>query len=202
MSYVHSERVRFGDLDAMRHLNNVVFLRVLRDGAHRVSAQLVPAHDPANPERDDFGVIFAECHINYRSTVYFDETVEVRCTIGSVRRSSFRVEFEMRVEGRLVAEGYGVLVGFDYVNHQAAQLPERCARRWTGAAAERSRPQAVAPTHDPAPPEEPGADRQQARGHQRVQAPPHADDAPADVQRQQGDRHEHANALKAIAHAR
>ena len=26
-TYVHRERVRFGDLDAMRHLNNVVFLR-------------------------------------------------------------------------------------------------------------------------------------------------------------------------------
>ena len=25
--FVHYERVRFGDLDAMRHLNNVVFLR-------------------------------------------------------------------------------------------------------------------------------------------------------------------------------
>src|SRR3712207_7518226 len=27
LRFVHEERVRFGDLDAMRHLNNVVFLR-------------------------------------------------------------------------------------------------------------------------------------------------------------------------------
>jgi acyl-CoA thioester hydrolase len=120
----------------MRHLNNVVFLRYFETARIAYLKQLVPAHDPANPERDDFGVIFAECHINYRSTVYFDETVEVRCKIGSVRRSSFRVEFEMRVEGRLVAEGYGVLVGFDYVNHQAAQLPEALRETLDGAAAE------------------------------------------------------------------
>ena len=26
-AHTHTERVRFGDLDAMKHLNNVVFLR-------------------------------------------------------------------------------------------------------------------------------------------------------------------------------
>jgi acyl-CoA thioester hydrolase len=53
----------------------------------------------------------------------------VHCSIGTVRRSSFRVQFEMRVAGRLAAEGYGVLVGFDYVNQQAAQLPESLRER-------------------------------------------------------------------------
>jgi acyl-CoA thioester hydrolase len=123
MSYVHTERVRFGDLDAMRHLNNVVFLRYFETARIAYLREIVPAHDPANPERDEFGLIFAECHINYRSPVYFDEVVDVHCTIGNVKRSSFRVQFEMRVGSRLVAEGYGVLVGFDYPAQQAAQLP-------------------------------------------------------------------------------
>jgi acyl-CoA thioester hydrolase len=85
---------------------------------------LVPSHDPAHPEADAFGLIFAECHINYRSPVLFDEEVAVVCSIGNVKRSSFRVEFEMRVGTRLAAEGYGVLVGFDYVSQQASQLPD------------------------------------------------------------------------------
>ena len=136
MSYVHTERVRFGDLDAMRHLNNVVFLRYFETARIAYLRELVPAHDPARPESDDFGLIFAECHINYRSPVLFDEVLDVRCRIGTVRRSSFRVEFEMRVEGRLAAEGYGVLVGFDYVNQQAAQLPEALRERLEQAAAE------------------------------------------------------------------
>jgi acyl-CoA thioester hydrolase len=129
MSFIHTERVRFGDLDAMRHLNNVVFLRYFETARIAYLRTLIPAHDPANPERDDFGVIFAECHINYRSPVLFDEEVAVHCTIGNVRRSSFRVEFEMRVEGRLAAEGYGVLVGFDYVAQKAAHLPEPVVAR-------------------------------------------------------------------------
>jgi acyl-CoA thioester hydrolase len=124
MSYIHTERVRFGDLDAMRHLNNVVFLRYFETARIAYLREIVPAHDPANPEADEFGLIFAECHINYRSPVVFDEEVAVACSIGNVRRSSFRVEFEMRVGTRLVAEGYGVLVGFDYVAQTAAQLPD------------------------------------------------------------------------------
>jgi acyl-CoA thioester hydrolase len=129
MGFIHSERVRFGDLDAMRHLNNVVFLRYFETARIAYLRELVPSHDPAHPERDEFGLIFAECHINYRSPVYFDEQVDVRCSIGNVRRSSFRVEFEMRVEGRLAAEGYGVLVGFDYTNEHAAPLPDALRER-------------------------------------------------------------------------
>jgi acyl-CoA thioester hydrolase len=124
MSYTHTERVRFGDLDAMRHLNNVVFLRYFETARIAYLREIVPAHDPANPERDEFGLIFAECHINYRSPVVFDEVVDVKCSIGNVKRSSFRVEFEMRVGSRLAAEGYGVLVGFDYTTQQASQLPD------------------------------------------------------------------------------
>ena len=124
MSFVHTERVRFGDLDAMRHLNNVVFLRYFETARIAYLRQIVPSHDPANPEQDAFGLIFAECHINYRSPVHFDEEVGVACSIGNVKRSSFRVEFDMRVGSRLVAEGYGVLVGFDYVEQKAAPLPD------------------------------------------------------------------------------
>lgn len=135
MSFVHTEKVRFGDLDAMRHLNNVVFLRYFETARIAYLRELVPSHDPARPEEDVFGLIFAECHINYRSPVHFDEEVAVACSIGNVKRSSFRVEFDMRVESRLVAEGYGVLVGFDYGEQTAAQLPDELRERLTAEAA-------------------------------------------------------------------
>jgi acyl-CoA thioester hydrolase len=61
--------------------------------------------------------------------VLFDEEVAVHCAIGTVRRSSFRVEFDMRVGTRLVAEGYGVSVGFDYAAQKAAQLPGALTER-------------------------------------------------------------------------
>jgi acyl-CoA thioester hydrolase len=124
MAFVHTERVRFGDLDAMRHLNNVVFLRYFETARIAFIRSLMPAHDPAHPESDRFGLIFAECHINYRAPVYFDEEVAVECTIGEVRRSAFQVLFTMRVGERAAAEGYGWLVGFDYSAEKSSPLPD------------------------------------------------------------------------------
>jgi acyl-CoA thioester hydrolase len=124
MPFVHTERVRFGDLDAMRHLNNVVFLRYFETARIAYIRQLLPQHDPARPESEQFGLIFAECHINYRSPVYFDEEVGVECSIGEVRRSAFQVVFTMRVGERVAADGYGWLVGFDYGAEKSTPLPD------------------------------------------------------------------------------
>jgi acyl-CoA thioester hydrolase len=121
--FVHHERVRFGDLDAMRHLNNVVFLRYFETARIAAMRQLMPVHDPAHPETGDFGLIFAECTIRYRSPVQFDEEVAIRCTVGDVRRSAFEMRFRMTVDERLAAEGSGWLVGYDYAAGQPRPLP-------------------------------------------------------------------------------
>ena len=129
---VHEERVRFGDLDANRHLNNVVFLRYFETARISFVRRLMPGVNPADPEGNAFGLIFAECRINYRAPVRFDELVEIHCSLEDVRRSSFRVPFRMLVGDRLVAEGYGVLVGFDYMRQRAMPLPDTLRERLTG----------------------------------------------------------------------
>ena len=125
----------------MRHLNNVVFLRYFESARIAFLRTLIPEHSPTNPERRGLGLIFAECHIRYRSPVSFDEEVAVECTIGEVRRSAFQVCFEMRVGERQVALGDGWLVGFDYTTERAARLPDEmreilCAHQHTLPSAE------------------------------------------------------------------
>ena len=134
-TYTHVERVRFGDLDAMRHLNNVVYLRYFETARIAFIRQLFPDHDPAHPETGSWGLIFAECHVNYRAPVYFDEELAVECSIGEVRRSAFQVMFRMTVGERLAAEGYGWLVGFDYEAEKASPLPEAFRAVLSGASA-------------------------------------------------------------------
>ncbi len=48
-----------------------------------------------------------------------------------LRRSSVKIAFQMVCEGdeRLVAEGWGTLVGYDYAAGRAAPLPESIATR-------------------------------------------------------------------------
>lgn len=121
------ERIRFGHLDANRHLNNVEFLRFFETARIEYVRTLLPARDILETE-GDFGMIFAECHINYRSPGHYDELLRTTIRAGELRRSSFRVLFEMHVGERLLAEGWGTLVGFDYAAERAAPLPDALRR--------------------------------------------------------------------------
>ena len=122
-AYTHTERIRFGDLDAMRHLNNVVFLRYFETARISYLNSLFDGHDPV--KRDGgFGFIFASCHIDYRSPGHFDEEVAIRVGPSEIGTKSLKLEFDMRVGERLLAEGYGVLVGYDYGSRETTVLPE------------------------------------------------------------------------------
>ena len=118
------QRVRFGDLDAMQHMNNVEFLRFFETARIDYIRTILPDHQPGR--RSAFGFIFAECHIAYKSPAFFDEQIRTYIRPGELKRSSFRLDFEMRSEsdGRLVAEGWGALVGYDYGEAQPRPIPD------------------------------------------------------------------------------
>ena len=132
-AFSHVERVRFGDLDAMQHMNNVEFLRFFETARIEYLKTLFPEHQPTR--REDFGFIFAECRISYRSPVLYDEWIRTEIRPGKVGRSSLHLDFEMTVEGdgegddRLVADGYGVLVGYDYAAGRSRPLPDELRGR-------------------------------------------------------------------------
>jgi len=122
-AYTHTERIRFGDLDAMRHLNNVVFLRYFESARIAYLNHALEQHNPVD-HGGGYGFIFASCHIDYRSPGHFDEEVAIRVRPAEIGTKSLKLEFDMRVGDRLLAEGYGVLVGYDYAAQRSAPLPE------------------------------------------------------------------------------
>jgi len=123
-SYSHVDTVRFADLDPMRHLNNVSFLQFFENARIKFISSVIG--DRRADDLGDFGLIFAECHINYRAPAFYDESIRTYVRAGEVRRSSFRVHFLMRSErdGRTLAEGWGAIVGYDYTSGRARPLPD------------------------------------------------------------------------------
>ena len=123
------QRVRFGDLDAMQHMNNVEFLRFFETARIEYIATLAPEHVPT--ERSQFGFIFAECHIAYRAPAFYGDDIRTFIWPAELRRSSLRLGFEMRVEAddRLVADGWGTLVGYDYDAGRAQPIPDALRAR-------------------------------------------------------------------------
>jgi acyl-CoA thioester hydrolase len=122
-AYCHVDRVRFGDLDAMRHVNNVAFLTFFEDARIQYITGLL-GNDPTT--RRAFGLIFAECRINYRAPAFYDEEIRTCVRPGDIARSSARLDFAMFAvrDDRLLAEGYGVIVGYDYAAGRSMPLPE------------------------------------------------------------------------------
>jgi acyl-CoA thioester hydrolase len=127
-AHTHTERVRFGDLDAMKHLNNVVFLRYFETARINYLNALMDSHDPVN-RADGFGFIFASCTIDYRSPAHFDEDVAIRVRPAEIGTKSLKLEFEMAVGERVIAEGHGILVGYDYESGQTVPLPDALKER-------------------------------------------------------------------------
>jgi acyl-CoA thioester hydrolase len=123
------QRVRFGDLDAMQHMNNVEFLRFFETARIDWFAAVLPGHEPGS--RRTFGFIFAECHIAYRAPAHYNEEIRTFIRPVELKRSSLKLEFEMRVDAddRLVAEGWGTLVGYDYESGRAHPIPDAFRER-------------------------------------------------------------------------
>jgi acyl-CoA thioester hydrolase len=123
------QRVRFGDLDAMQHMNNVEYLRFFETARIDYLMGILPEHNPGS--RQQFGFIFAECHIAYRSPAHFGEEIRTFIWPTDLRRSSVRLEFAMRSEsdGRSLAEGYGVLVGYDYAAGESRPVPDELRQK-------------------------------------------------------------------------
>ena len=128
--YAFRDRIRYGDLDTNAHLNNVAVHQFFESARVGYMRGLFPEIDPLG-RAGGFGMIFAETHVRFASPGFYEEHVRVDVRPEELRRSSVKIAFQMVCEGdeRLVAEGWGTLVGYDYAAGRAAPFPESIATR-------------------------------------------------------------------------
>jgi len=128
--YSFTDRIRYGDLDTNAHLNNVAVHQFFESARVAYMRGLFPEIDPMG-RAGGFGMIFAETHVRFASPGFYEEDLRVDVKPDELRRSSVRIAFRMVSEAdeRLVAEGWGTLVGYDYEQGRAAPFPEPIARR-------------------------------------------------------------------------
>jgi acyl-CoA thioester hydrolase len=135
--YSYLDQIRYGDLDTNRHLNNVAVHQFFESARVAYIRELFPELDPLGREDEAFGMIFAETHVRFRSPGFYEERLRTQVRIEKVKRSSVRLAFQIvtEPEQRLVAEGWGTLVGYDYDAGRAAPLPDYVAARLRDASA-------------------------------------------------------------------
>ncbi len=122
--FVHRESVRFRDLDALGHVNNAVFLTYLEQARFSFLQHLGLVRGPQEP-----GMIVARVEIDFRSQATMGDEMEIAVRPSRLGTKSFDLDYELRVDGRLVAEATTVLVAYDYANNTSKEIPAEWRQR-------------------------------------------------------------------------
>jgi acyl-CoA thioester hydrolase len=122
--FIHRERVRFRDLDALGHVNNAVFLTYIESARIGYLLDLGVA-----TSLDDLAIIVARIEIDFRSPVGLGDDVEIGVRASRFGTKSFDLEHELHAGGRLVAEAKTVCVGYDYGSGETVPIPETWRER-------------------------------------------------------------------------
>jgi acyl-CoA thioester hydrolase len=121
--FVFREDVRFRDLDGMGHVNNAVFLTYME------SARIAYLEANGTGKHPSQHLILARMEVDFRAPIAMGEHIEVGVRPSRLGTKSFELEYQVRAEGRLAAEGRSVLVGYDYTRGESVEIPAKW-RAW------------------------------------------------------------------------
>lgn len=123
MKFYSPIEIRFRDLDALAHVNNVVYLTYVEQARVRYFDSLFgPDHNWGEQ-----GVLLARSEINYIKPLIFKE--EAKCGIECVAIGNKSLEFHFQIFKTLngvdieVASGINVLVCFNHKENRSIQVP-------------------------------------------------------------------------------
>ena len=120
MTHTARVPVRWGDLDALGHLNNATYLTLCEQARIEMLADLGVG------DWDDAGPVLAAVSLQFRRPVLYPATAVVRTTLGEPGRSSLPFSYAISVEGdeeTTYAEGDGTLVWIDKQSGRSVPLP-------------------------------------------------------------------------------
>jgi acyl-CoA thioester hydrolase len=121
---------RFGDTDAMGHVNNARFLTYCESAriAFWEAATGEPVGLPTHGAEES--LILADIHVAYRTPAFFGETLTVESRVGHMGHTSFTLEHRVtagssaRGPARLVATAKAVQVLYDYATARPRAVPD------------------------------------------------------------------------------
>jgi len=116
--------VRYGDVDAMNHVNNAVVVTYLEHARLRLWKERFGFAGSAR----DIPIIVARVAVDYRSPIGLEHPVEVGVGVSAIGRSSFTFRYRIEAAGRLAAEAESVQVCFDYAAGQPVPVDAELRR--------------------------------------------------------------------------
>jgi acyl-CoA thioester hydrolase len=119
---VHVERIaiRWGDMDAMGHVNNTVYFRYMEQARIGWFDALVPQAEAWKST----GIVIANASCNFKRAINYPGTVEVQVYAGTPGGSSVPTFYELMIGGELHADGAATVVFIDMARQKPVRIPE------------------------------------------------------------------------------
>ena len=120
---VHVERIpiRWGDMDAMGHVNNTVYFRYMEQARIGWFEGLLPGDEAWKST----GIVIANASCNFKRALNYPGTVEVRLLVGAPGGSSVPTFYELWLDDELYADGTATVVFIDMQAQRPVRIPER-----------------------------------------------------------------------------
>lgn len=118
--------VRWGDMDALGHVNNAKYF-TYEESSRIAYFQPLAQDDPRMWK--DYGLILASIGADFIAQVHYPAELEVGTRVVRLGRSSMSTLSGLFLGETLVAAVRGVVVWFDYANQKPAPIPD-AVRGW------------------------------------------------------------------------
>ena len=124
---VHVERIpiRWGDMDAMGHVNNTVYFRYMEQARIGWFDALVPQAEAWKST----GIVIANASCNFKRAINYPGTVEVQVYAGTPGASSVPTYYELKIGGELYADGAATVVFIDMARQKPVRIPQTIRER-------------------------------------------------------------------------
>ena len=120
--------IRWGDMDAMGHVNNTVYFRYIESARIAWLGQIGALPDPASAGE---GPVIVNAYCSFLKQLSYPGEIEVTTFVGAPGRSSIEVRHEIRLvdpngqSGALHAEGGAKVVWIDFQAEKSRPWPDR-----------------------------------------------------------------------------
>jgi acyl-CoA thioester hydrolase len=120
--------IRFSDVDAYRHVNNVKYFEFFQEARIAMMTQRGALESPGR-----LHVVAAQTDVDYRRPMFFrEQPYEVDTWVSRVGRSSFVLSQLIRDGEERLSRAEVVMVAFDPVTQRPVALPEQHRQLLTG----------------------------------------------------------------------
>lgn len=113
--------IRWRDMDALGHVNNMLFFGYMEDARNKWLGDMRPIF-----QAEGVDTVIASASCNYHKPFVYPGTVEVKIFVTRIGNTSVTTQYEMRLqhEDTLYADGTGVLVWINMSTGKAARVPD------------------------------------------------------------------------------